>query len=183
MSRDSRKFREMILYVARSAEHDPRCGATKLNKILFYADFWAYRKLGQSISGRVYRKRDFGPVPHRMAQTVANMEAKGDCAWARRDYHGRDLKKLVPLREPDLSLFDSREIDLIGRVIDELWELNATEVSDLSHRFVGWQAASMGEEIPYETVFVGDPAPLAKEEEAWALDAVREFSGEALQGR
>ena len=183
MSRNSKKFREMILYVARNAEHDPRCGATKLNKILFYADFWAYRKLGRSISGRAYRKREFGPVPDRMPQTIERMESAGDCAWARRDYHGRDLKKLIPLREPDLSLFDSREIDLIGRVIEELSDLNATEVSDLSHRFVGWQAASMGEKIPYETVFLGDPAPLGEDDEAWALDAIREFRGEAAQDR
>ncbi len=183
MNRDSRKFREMILYVARRAEHDPRCGATKLNKILFYADFWAYRSLGRSISGRAYRKQEFGPVPHRMPQTVEGMAAKGDCAWAKRDYHGRELKKLLPLREAELSLFDSQEIDLIGRVIDELWELNATEVSDLSHRFVGWQSASMGDEIPYETVFLGEPAPLGKEDEAWVLEAIQEFRGEETRSR
>lgn len=118
-----------------------------------------------------------------MPQIVDGLAAKGDCAWARRDYHGRELNKLVPLREPDLSLFDSQEIDLIGRVIDELWELNATEVSDLSHRFVGWQAASMGDEIPYETVFLGDPRPLGKDDEAWALDAIREFRGEEATAR
>lgn len=82
---------------------------------------------------------------------------------------------MVALREPDLSVFSAEEVDLIHRVVRELWELNATEVSDLSHRFVGWQVASMGEEIAYGSVFVGDARPWSDEETSWALEAIRDF--------
>ena len=162
-----KKFRELILYVARESQDDPRCGSVKLNKILFYADFEAYRRLGASISGQEYQKLEHGPAPRRLIPVIADMEKRGWCAWASRDYYGFALKKLIALREPDLSVLSAAELDIVNRVVRDLWELNATEVSDLSHRFAGWQAAEYGEEIPYNTVFVGAPRPLTPEEEGW----------------
>lgn len=43
---DDRKMKELILYLASRSEEDPRFSATKLNKLLFYCDFTAYRRLG-----------------------------------------------------------------------------------------------------------------------------------------
>lgn len=172
-SRDS-KFQEMILLVARECRDDPRCGATKLNKILFYADFLAYEELGRPISGEAYRKLERGPVPRRIRPVIDRMLSEGWCAWADRDYFGLHLRKLQPLREPDLSQFSTEELEVVRRVVRDLWEMNAAEVSDLSHRFVGWQAAAPGEEIPYETVFVDEPRRLTDEEEEWAQEAIRE---------
>jgi hypothetical protein len=170
-----RKFEELILYLARESQEDHRCGATKLNKILFYADFIAYHKLGRSITGQKYQKLERGPAPRRIVPVVEAMVGRGLCAWAERSYFGFPLKKLLALREPDVSVFSAEELDIARTVVSELWELNATEVSDLSHRFVGWQAADIGEEIPYETVFVDEPRPLTQEEEAWAHEVIEEY--------
>lgn len=173
-----RKFEEMILYVARESQEDHRCGATKLNKILFYADFLAYHKLGRPITGQVYQKLERGPAPKRVVPVVDGMVGRGLCAWADRSYFGFPLKKLLALREPDVSVFSAAELDIARTVISELWALNAAEVSDLSHRFVGWQASDIGEEIPYETVFVDEPRPLTSEEEGWAHEAIEEYLGQ-----
>ena len=48
---DDRKMKELILYLAARSEDDPRFSSTKLNKLLFYCDFTAYRQLGRSITG------------------------------------------------------------------------------------------------------------------------------------
>ncbi len=175
MSAKAKKFREMILYVAKQTQADPRCGATKLNKILFYADFLAYHKLGDSISGQRYQKLENGPAPKRILPAVQELEKEGACAWAERNYYGKSLRKLIALREPDVSVFGAEELDLLRDVISDLWELNAAEVSDLSHRFVGWQASDIREEIPYNTVFVDASRPLSVEEEGWALKVIREY--------
>mgnify|MGYP002508221313 CR=1 FL=1 len=45
---------------------------TKLNKLMFYADFNHYRKTGQSISGLQYRALNFGPVPDHYATIYDN---------------------------------------------------------------------------------------------------------------
>lgn len=58
-----RKLQEMILYAA----GEFRCAAdwslTRLLRVLFHSDFRAYRLLGRSITGRLYRKVDQGPAP------------------------------------------------------------------------------------------------------------------------
>lgn len=179
MTSQEQKFQELILLVARECRDDPRCGATKLNKILFYADFLAYEELGRSISGEAYRKLERGPVPRRILPILDGMLAEGWCTWTDRDYFGLPLRKLQPLREPELALFSAQEVELVGRVIRDLWELNAAEVSDLSHRFAGWQAAAPGEEIPYQTVFVDEPRRLTDEENEWAQEVIREYLGSA----
>ena len=44
---DSEKFRELIVYIVRrNRQTDPTFGAIKLNKVLYYADFAAYRHFG-----------------------------------------------------------------------------------------------------------------------------------------
>ena len=164
-ARDS-KLEELILFVV---EKDERCGAAKLDKILFYADFQAYDKLGRSITGRRYRKLAGGPVPEGIATVVEDMERRRLCA--------REDQRLVALREPDLSFLAPEEIEITHAVVRELWPLNAAEVSDRSHRFPGWQAAEIGEEIPYDTVFVDEPRPLTPEEVAWAQEVMGDFLG------
>lgn len=172
------KFREMILYVARETEDDPKCGATKLNKVLFYADFLAYRELGSAISDQTYQRLDYGPAPKGIVPAIEAMQQQGECAWAKRNYHGHQLRKLLPLREPNLEPFTGQEIALIHRIIDQLVELNASQVSELSHQFAGWQAAAPGEDIPFETVFVGQPADLAEEDVSWALEIIEEHESD-----
>lgn len=168
------KFQELILYVAKHSESDPKFGATKLNKILFYSDFLAYETLGQPITAEVYQKLSKGPAPKRLLPVVRELESENACRWAERMYYNKPMKKLVALREPDLSVFTPQEIELVRDVIEELWSLNGSEVSDLSHRFPGWQAAHLQEDIPYNMVFVDDPRPLTEEENEWALEVIRE---------
>lgn len=156
---DDQKFRELILYVARTSEQDEHFGATKLNKILFYADFWAYRKLGHSITGQQYQKLGKGPAPRRLLPIVRKMEENGDCVVAEREYFGRTQKVLLARREPALDLFSGAEIAIVHDVIERLRGLNATDVSDLSHQFIGWQLAREGEDIPYSTALLGHPRP------------------------
>jgi hypothetical protein len=153
------RFRELVLYVARETEADPKCGKTKLYKILFYSDFWAFQKLGHSISGQEYHKLKNGPAPRQAFPVISEMVQSEECAWADREYFGRSQKKLLALREPNLSDFTGEEVAIVQDVIRMLWRFDATEVSDLSHRFVGWQLAEEGETIPYSTVVLGTPRP------------------------
>lgn len=163
-SRDRNKLKELILYVAAKSERDPRFGATKLNKILFYSDFAAYARLGESITGETYQRLDHGPAPRGLLPAQRELEQEASCAIAERDHFGRRQKRLVALRDPDLGSFSGGEIALVDQVIDELWDHSATEVSELSHLSLGWQLAAPGEDIPYETVFVASPRPLSPRE-------------------
>ena len=164
---DTAKLRELILYIAEQSEGDPRFGQTKLCKILFYADFLFYQKTGRSITGQQYRKAPDGPLAADAEATLQALKDEGSLAMAHREYHGRTQQRPVALREPDLEAFSGKEIALVNDVIRDLWEQNATEVSQISPDFMGWHVAAMGEVIPYETLLV-DNSPLTEEEEAWA---------------
>jgi hypothetical protein len=172
---DDRKMKELILYLASRSEEDPRFSATKLNKLLFYCDFTAYRRLGQSITGQSYQKRPFGPVPKAMLPILEQMKRDGDCSESSRDYFGLTQRRVKAERSPEVSILSAEELDLADRILAELWENNATEVSDLSHDFIGWKAAEYNEVIPYETVFLGDPStPVSEDEIEFCLQLERE---------
>lgn len=165
------KLGELILYVARRAQGDEAFGKTKLNKILFYADFNAYAKTGKSITGQEYAKYPRGPVPPRAESLMQEMATAGALVLARRNYHGYQQEQPVALREPDLASFSGEEISIVDQVISELWGKSGRDVSDLSHEFVGWKVARMGEEIPYETALV-DVSPPTADDEAWLASLV-----------
>jgi len=52
-----KRLRELILLIATRSEGDEPFGAVKLNKLLFYADFFAYVKFGESITGQEWCNR------------------------------------------------------------------------------------------------------------------------------
>jgi antitoxin SocA-like protein len=169
------RLQELILYIARETEADPKCGKTKLYKILFYSDFWAYQRLGRSITQQEYQRLPFGPAPRRARPVIQEMVTKAIAAWAVRDYFGRSVQKLYALREPDLSSFSGEEIAVVQDVLRLLGPYDATEVSELSHRFIGWQLAREGETIPYSTVALGDPRPPTQREVAYGQRLAREL--------
>jgi len=62
---------------------------------------------------------------------------------------------LVPLRPANRNRFTAEEIDLVDEVIRDLAPFDASQTSKLSHdRSAAWQAAEIGDDIPYEAVFL-----------------------------
>src|SRR3990172_10327861 len=57
------KLTELIVYFAEKGKDDNYLGATKLNKLLFLADFLAYGYLGVPITGATYIHQKLGPTP------------------------------------------------------------------------------------------------------------------------
>lgn len=175
-SADDRRMKELILYLAAKSEEDPRFSSTKLNKLLFYCDFTAYLRLGRSITGQSYRKLPFGPVPKSLLPILEQMKRDRECREVERDYFGLRQRRVKAERPAQVSVFSPEEIELADRILAELWESNATEVSDLSHDFIGWKAARLNEVIPYETVFLGDPSTPVTEDE---IEFCRQLDREA----
>jgi len=151
---DDDKFKELVLYVARQSEGDQRFGATKLNKLLFFSDFIAYKVSGRPITGQEYFRIEYGPAPKRLLPLKEEMIQDGDCIEVERNYFGQLQKVVVALREPDLSAFSGTEIALVDQIVKECSNLNAKEISGESHGFVGWQIADDQEDIPYELALV-----------------------------
>lgn len=161
---DERKLGELILYVSRKSADDPDFGATKLNKILYFADFLAYGYWGVPITGAEYQHLPQGPAPRRLIPVRDQLVSEGALAIQEvQVLGGWTQKRTVYLREPNLESFRGREIALVDQVIDALRGVNATQASFLSHAEVGWKATRDGQTIEYDTVFLSDK-PLSEVE-------------------
>ncbi len=155
------KFQELVLYIAEKCNADPNFGKTKLNKILFFADFLAYGMFGRSITGATYQRRDFGPVPKEITSARRSLVDMGAATIEYQRRFNYPQERLVAKRPANPSLFTLDEKRLVDDVIRELWHHSAVSVSDLSHREVGWRLADDREVIPYNTVFLSQRSTTA----------------------
>lgn len=166
------KLRELILYIAQKSEGDPRFGKTKLLKILVEADFTFYARTGCSITGHTYEKREFGPIPRGGLAALDELQADGDLQILDRTFHGFRQALPVAMRDPNLDAFTAAEIAVVDEAIETLRSCTAKEASDRSHESIGWIAARIGEEIPYQTGLIDMMEPTeADYEHAAALVA------------
>ena len=154
---NDRKFRELVIYIAQKCASDPTFGATKLNKILYYSDFYAYRVIGEPITGASYQKLSAGPAPREFLPQKKILEDTSRAAFVSQPYFEGVQIRIVPAEgaKPDLSIFQQGELPLVDEVIHSLWGKSATDVSALSHREPGWIVCNMREVIPYETAWIG----------------------------
>lgn len=167
-----------MLYVAAKCETHRRFGATKLNKILFFADFAAYEQRGKSITGAAYQRLPAGPAPVELKPAEAELVQSQRAVVRTAPIPGwsHPEKRLVALKPPDLSLFDGEEIAIVDAVIDDLEDATAADVSEMTHRLPGWQLAKDGEEIPYFTAFLpAERLPLTDAERKRAEEVVARF--------
>lgn len=163
------KLIELMLYISEKSFEDQQFGKVKLAKLLFFSDFEAFTKFGSPITGASYCKMQHGPVPQQLFAVQRKMIDAGVAAMAQRKLGTVTQERMVPLRDPDLNRFTANEIALVDRMIDLLRKYNATEVSELSHLWMGWRCANINEVIPYETACLPyDPEPLTEGERAWA---------------
>ncbi|MXV79596.1 MAG: DUF4065 domain-containing protein [Chloroflexi bacterium] len=170
------KFRELVCYIAQQCADDPTFGSVKLNKILFYADFAAYRQLREPITGATYRKLSEGPAPRELLPARRALIDSGRIEMEERTYFGFVQKRPVPLpgSTADTSLFSERELDVVDETIAFFLGKSAREVSDYSHREPGWMLTEDLEDIPYQTAHLS-AEPLDQETELHALEIAREL--------
>ena len=155
VQRNDNKAKELLLYIVLLSEGDDNFGATKLNKLMFFSDFIYYLNSGNAITGQEYVKRDGGPMLNIFYKIKDDLLENGAIAFRIRDRFGKTQHRIFALREPDLSQFSATEIDLVNRVITEFMDMNATQISHESHKFMGWESAEINEVIPYETALLG----------------------------
>lgn len=166
------KMRELILYIALRCHTDEHFGKTKLNKLLFFADFQAYDMLGRSITNMEYQALDQGPAPRAMVPLLKQLVESHDLIVQDVPRFSYTQSRPIALRSPDLSIFTADEIALVDGIISQYWDFTATQMSDATHELDGWKLADPGETIPFGAVFeVTNDIPPA------ALAFARELAG------
>lgn len=134
------KFFNMIIYFTEHIQPFK----TRLNKLLFYADFLNYKKTGFSISGSNYAAIELGPVPdaYDMLYDFANRKH-----FIKIEYHDFDDNigekfKSASDHPFDVELFDESEIKSLELISDTFKNLTTKELIDKSHNEKAWLAKS-----------------------------------------
>ena len=130
---NSEKLQSMVQLIVSKEKYG--VSKTKLNKEMFYADFYCYRKFGRSISGLTYRAIQYGPVPEHYETVydhVQGLTKKSIVTDADFDYD------LLFCETPDTSSLSNDDIDIINKVMSTLVGMSRADVIDLSHKETGW---------------------------------------------
>jgi transcriptional regulator with XRE-family HTH domain len=151
------KFKEVLVYVLGVIGAKPNIGETVLYKLLYFIDFDFYEKYEEQIIGATYVKNHFGPSPVEFQEIVEQMIADMEIERFVVPFFDYQQKKYIPLRHPDLSKLNAREIQLIDDVLGRLSDMGAKQISEYSHNDIPWLTAEDGERIEYEAVFYRTP--------------------------
>ena len=172
---DEEKLAELILYISQKCATDHKFGAVKLNKILYLSDFLAFGNWGEPITAVPYQHLRMGPAPTRLIPVRDALQKSGKLVVQTLPLKsGHRQVRTVNLVDPNLKVFSGREIALVDSIIQDLWDMDAEESSEFSHRFVGWKMTKEGDPIPYGSIFISDE-PLSPAEIRRGQELAGEF--------
>lgn len=147
------KFRNILLYILERCAGKANVGETVLYKLLYFSDFNYYEIYENHLSGAVYRKLPYGPVPNNISSVIDEMIKIGEIKKIKTEFHGYHQTRYLPLTKPDLTELKASEIEVVDRVINQLSDYYASAISDYSHKDIPWLATEEGDVIDYELAF------------------------------
>ena len=132
------RFTEMVVFFT----HATKPWKTKMNKLLFYADFLHFKRCGVSISGAQYRAIDMGPVPNNYQSLFEYMANRDDVDIYQTVFNDGGVgEQFKPNSERvfDPDLFDEKELETLKIVADKFERAKTQEIIDISHKEKAWQ--------------------------------------------
>ena len=159
------KLEELVLHVAVMSEKDARFGSTKLNKLIWTADFKAFCQTGRTITGATYQKEKYGPVPKAMPIVLERLQTEGRlCVKPTRIGFWTAARPVaIPGSKPDLTAFSQQELATVDKVIAESFGKTGTDMSTESHKHLAYKVAKIGDTIPFAAWLVSAREPTEKE--------------------
>ncbi len=114
---------------------------TKLNKLLFYADFLAFKLSCQSITGARYRAIDRGPVPNNFHGIFDHMARNNHVivnhVVFENGYEGEQFTT-HPTRPFNPDTFTEKELRILEKVADAFKETTTSQIIEISHKEKAW---------------------------------------------
>lgn len=143
---DLDKLTEMVVFFAERLSPYK----TKMNKLLFYADFLMFRQSCFSISGVRYRAIDMGPVPNNYQSIFEymanNQEIDIHTTEFPDGYTGEQFKARQD-RRFNPALFTETELKTLHKVAEAFKDKSTRETIDLSHQESAWKQNEAGKNV------------------------------------
>ena len=150
---DFNKFTEMVVFFAGQMEPFK----TKMNKLLFFADFLMFKQTCFSISGVRYKAINMGPVPNNfnsVFEYLVNTKEIDVCyKLFPQGYLGEQFKarKDRPFNE---NKFSEAEMKILNRVAEKFKQVSTNDIIEISHLKEAWkQNQEDRKDISYKYAF------------------------------
>ncbi len=121
---------------------------TKLNKLMFYADFGHFRAFGASITGLPYARLPLGPVPDDYRELFAELEGAGFVTSAE-EIRGGYAGEVIRPADVGPGVLNPDEVATIEAVRRTFDAMDATTIVNVSHEEPAWLETEHGRIIPY----------------------------------
>lgn len=134
---DLDKFTAMIVYF--SEQLSPF--KTKMNKLLFYADFLMFKTTGFSISGLSYSAMGMGPVPYHFQTIYEYLALKGDIEIITTEFAdgGTGERFNAPQKKMyKKDVFSDNELRVIKKVANSFKKTSTADIIAISHSEKAW---------------------------------------------
>lgn len=134
---DLNKFSEMVVFFTERLEP----WKTKMNKLLFYADFTLHNQTGFSMSGVQYRAIPMGPVPYNyngIFEYLANQDQLLVNEQSFPDGGTGEQFKPNPNKTFNKELFTEAELRVLELVAQRFKDASTTEMIAISHKEKAW---------------------------------------------
>lgn len=142
------RLKNILLYILNY------CGetyCTKMNKLLFYIDFLAYKETGIALTGLSYRAMEFGPVPEHWDRVFCQFD---EIIQEQKNIKNHDCYVLKALVAADATVLNNGEQNIIKKVCDKFKGLSSADISKLSHKETIWSDSFKNQErISFNSAF------------------------------
>lgn len=172
---DREKLKDAVWFLASRCEAE-ELGNVKLHKMLYFADMLAFLNQGRPITGVEYLKQKFGPTARYLTVALRELEADRRLSETETTHYGYAKKTYLALRPYVRTRLTADDEAILQDVADFVRGKSAKEISDLSHN-AAWEAAAMGEVIPYFTALKLVPDEVTEADRDWAIDSARQHAG------
>lgn len=132
---DTEKIAQIVTYFGNAMQPLK----TKLNKLLFYADFGYFKRTGYSMTGITYRAIPWGPVPAEYENLYSKLANDGKIQISNVEFpNGNDGEAFEGLLEFEESTFNEIEIEVLGKVAEKFKDFTSRQIVDFSHQEKAW---------------------------------------------
>lgn len=147
------KFTEMVVYFSEKTTPFK----TKMNKLLFYADFLMFKQSCFSISGVRYKAIDRGPVPNNFQSIFEYLANKDEIDIYTTEFPGGyfgEQFKAKKERPFNPELFTENELAVLEKVATVFKPTSTNDIIELSHLEEAWKENEKDKSvISYEYAF------------------------------
>ena len=146
------RFSEMVVFFSERLEPFK----TKMNKLLFFADFLMFKQTCFSISGVRYKAINMGPVPNNfnsVFEYLANNDTIDIYYTHFPNYVGEQFvaRKDRPFNP---ELFTSPELEILNKVADRFKDVTTNDIVEISHHEAAWKQNQVDKkDISYRYAF------------------------------